>query len=167
MTIAPWGVAEDITRACFRSLRQLPRPLGAAHPRLKARNTLHGHERRLSPGHRRRRYTHPHRHRPLRQARPLHRSRPDAPRSREGVTLAVRAPARRKEKPPSPASTAKAPQRNLKSPSKRHPSKAGPTKYSWDSSLKPSACLAPPSNSSPASARAAKSCCFAERRWKL
>ncbi len=22
MTIAPWGVAEDVTRACFRSLRE-------------------------------------------------------------------------------------------------------------------------------------------------
>jgi pyridoxal phosphate enzyme (YggS family) len=35
MTIAPWGVAEDITRACFRRLRQLRDEWAAAHPRLK------------------------------------------------------------------------------------------------------------------------------------
>lgn len=34
MTIAPWGVAEDITRACFRTLRQLRDRWSAAHPRL-------------------------------------------------------------------------------------------------------------------------------------
>jgi pyridoxal phosphate enzyme (YggS family) len=34
MTIAPWGVAEDITRACFRTLRQLRDQWSAAHPRL-------------------------------------------------------------------------------------------------------------------------------------
>jgi len=35
MTIAPWGVAEDVTRACFRSLRQWRDRWAAAHPRLK------------------------------------------------------------------------------------------------------------------------------------
>jgi PLP dependent protein len=35
MTIAPWGVAEDETRACFRSLREWRDRWAAAHPRLK------------------------------------------------------------------------------------------------------------------------------------
>ena len=35
MTIAPWGVPEDETRACFRSLRQLRDTWAAAHPRLQ------------------------------------------------------------------------------------------------------------------------------------
>jgi len=34
MTIAPWGVAEEVTRECFRSLRQLRDRWAAAHPRL-------------------------------------------------------------------------------------------------------------------------------------
>ena len=34
MTIAPFGVAEDVTRACFRSLRELRNGWAAAHPRL-------------------------------------------------------------------------------------------------------------------------------------
>lgn len=34
MTIAPWGVAEDITRACFRTLRTLRDRWAAVHPRL-------------------------------------------------------------------------------------------------------------------------------------
>jgi PLP dependent protein len=34
MTIAPWGVAEDITRACFRSLRTWRDHWSRAHPRL-------------------------------------------------------------------------------------------------------------------------------------
>jgi len=34
MTIAPWGVAEDVTRACFRSLRQWRDRWVTAHPRL-------------------------------------------------------------------------------------------------------------------------------------
>jgi pyridoxal phosphate enzyme (YggS family) len=34
MTIAPWGVAEDVTRACFRSLRELRDRWTAAHPKL-------------------------------------------------------------------------------------------------------------------------------------
>jgi PLP dependent protein len=34
MTIAPWGVTEDITRACFRSLRTVRDQWSAAHPRL-------------------------------------------------------------------------------------------------------------------------------------
>jgi hypothetical protein len=34
MTIAPWGVAEDITRACFRSLRQWRDKWSTAHPSL-------------------------------------------------------------------------------------------------------------------------------------
>ena len=35
MTIAPWGVPEDETRACFRALRQIRDRWAAAHPRLK------------------------------------------------------------------------------------------------------------------------------------
>jgi pyridoxal phosphate enzyme (YggS family) len=35
MTIAPWGVAEDETRACFRSLREWRERWAAAHPKLK------------------------------------------------------------------------------------------------------------------------------------
>jgi pyridoxal phosphate enzyme (YggS family) len=35
MTIAPWGVAEDVTRACFRSLRLWRDRWAAEHPRLK------------------------------------------------------------------------------------------------------------------------------------
>ena len=35
MTIAPWGVAEDATRACFRSLRLWRDRWAAEHPRLK------------------------------------------------------------------------------------------------------------------------------------
>jgi len=35
MTIAPWGVAEDVTRACFRSLRELRDRWAAAHTQLK------------------------------------------------------------------------------------------------------------------------------------
>lgn len=34
MTIAPWGVAEEVTRACFRSLREWRERWAAAHPRL-------------------------------------------------------------------------------------------------------------------------------------
>jgi PLP dependent protein len=34
MTIAPWGVAEEVTRDCFRSLRQSRDRWGAAYPRL-------------------------------------------------------------------------------------------------------------------------------------
>ena len=34
MTIAPWGVAEDVTRACFRSLRTWRDRWAAAHSRL-------------------------------------------------------------------------------------------------------------------------------------
>ena len=34
MTIAPWGVVEDITRACFRTLREWRDRWAAAHPRL-------------------------------------------------------------------------------------------------------------------------------------
>lgn len=34
MTIAPWGVPDDQTRACFRSLRQWRDRWAAAHPRL-------------------------------------------------------------------------------------------------------------------------------------
>lgn len=34
MTIAPWGVAEDVTRACFRSLRECRERWAAAHPQL-------------------------------------------------------------------------------------------------------------------------------------
>jgi pyridoxal phosphate enzyme (YggS family) len=34
MTIAPWGVAEDVTRACFRSLRDWRDKWAAAYPRL-------------------------------------------------------------------------------------------------------------------------------------
>ena len=35
MTIAPWGVAEDVTRACFRSLREWRDRWAAAYPQLK------------------------------------------------------------------------------------------------------------------------------------
>jgi pyridoxal phosphate enzyme (YggS family) len=35
MTIAPWGVAEDVTRACFRSLHTWRDRWAAAHPNLK------------------------------------------------------------------------------------------------------------------------------------
>ncbi|HXR38343.1 MAG TPA: YggS family pyridoxal phosphate-dependent enzyme [Terracidiphilus sp.] len=35
MTIAPWGVAEDLTRACFRSLRVWRDKWAAQHPRLE------------------------------------------------------------------------------------------------------------------------------------
>jgi pyridoxal phosphate enzyme (YggS family) len=35
MTIAPWGVAEDVTRGCFRSLRAWRDRWAAEHPRLK------------------------------------------------------------------------------------------------------------------------------------
>jgi pyridoxal phosphate enzyme (YggS family) len=35
MTIAPWGVAEDVTRTCFRSLREWRDKWAAAYPRLK------------------------------------------------------------------------------------------------------------------------------------
>ena len=34
MTIAPWGVAEDVTRACFRSLREWRERWAAAYPKL-------------------------------------------------------------------------------------------------------------------------------------
>lgn len=34
MTIAPWGVAEEVTRACFRSLRQWRDRCAVAHPKL-------------------------------------------------------------------------------------------------------------------------------------
>jgi pyridoxal phosphate enzyme (YggS family) len=34
MTIAPWGAADDVTRACFRSLRELRDRWAAAHPTL-------------------------------------------------------------------------------------------------------------------------------------
>jgi PLP dependent protein len=35
MTIAPWGVAEEVTRACFRSLRAWRDRWTAGHPRLR------------------------------------------------------------------------------------------------------------------------------------
>jgi uncharacterized pyridoxal phosphate-containing UPF0001 family protein len=35
MTIAPWGVEEGVTRACFRSLREWRDRWAAAYPRLK------------------------------------------------------------------------------------------------------------------------------------
>ncbi len=35
MTIAPWGVAEDVTRACFRSLREWRDKWAARHARLR------------------------------------------------------------------------------------------------------------------------------------
>jgi uncharacterized pyridoxal phosphate-containing UPF0001 family protein len=37
MTIAPWGVAEEVTRECFRSLRAWRDQWAAAHPRLNLR----------------------------------------------------------------------------------------------------------------------------------
>jgi pyridoxal phosphate enzyme (YggS family) len=47
MTIAPWGVAEEVTRDCFRSLREWRDRWAAAHPRL----ALDGHEWRFPAGH--------------------------------------------------------------------------------------------------------------------
>jgi len=35
MTIAPWGAAEDVTRACFRSLREWRERWASAHPNLQ------------------------------------------------------------------------------------------------------------------------------------
>jgi hypothetical protein len=35
MTIAPWGVAEDVTRACFRSLRMWREKWAAMYPQLR------------------------------------------------------------------------------------------------------------------------------------
>jgi pyridoxal phosphate enzyme (YggS family) len=35
MTIAPWGVAEDVTRACFRSLRLWRERWAAVYPKLR------------------------------------------------------------------------------------------------------------------------------------
>ena len=35
MTIAPWGVAEDVTRACFRSLRVLRERWATTYPKLR------------------------------------------------------------------------------------------------------------------------------------
>ena len=35
MTIAPWGVAEDVTRACFRSLRLLRERWAVVYPKLR------------------------------------------------------------------------------------------------------------------------------------
>jgi len=35
MTIAPWGAADDVTRACFRGLRSLRDRWAAAHPNLQ------------------------------------------------------------------------------------------------------------------------------------
>ena len=37
MTIAPWGVAEGVTRVCFRSLREWQDRWAAAHQRLDLR----------------------------------------------------------------------------------------------------------------------------------
>ncbi len=37
MTIAPWGVAEDVTRECFRNLRTWRERWAVAHPRLNLR----------------------------------------------------------------------------------------------------------------------------------
>jgi uncharacterized pyridoxal phosphate-containing UPF0001 family protein len=34
MTIAPWGVAKDVTRACFRNLREWRDSWAAAYPRI-------------------------------------------------------------------------------------------------------------------------------------
>ena len=34
MTIAPWGAPEDVTRACFRRLRELRDRWAREHPRL-------------------------------------------------------------------------------------------------------------------------------------
>ncbi len=63
MTIAPWGVAEDVTRDCFRSLRAVAGPLGSFAPAAGSRRAVDGHERRFSYRHRRRRNAHPHRDR--------------------------------------------------------------------------------------------------------
>ena len=96
MTIAPWGVADDETRACFRSLRIWRDRWAAAHPRLSTRRALHGHERRFPARHRRRRNPHPHRHGSFRRAatcpdRNIARRRLMLRAVPAGVTLAVRA----------------------------------------------------------------------------
>ena len=50
MTIAPWGVAEDVTRACFRSLREWRDRWAAAYPKLKLGCVVDGDERGLCAG---------------------------------------------------------------------------------------------------------------------
>ena len=63
MTIAPWGVAEDVTRACFRSLREWRDRWAAAHPRLTLDVLSMGMSGDFRHRHRRRRNAHSHRHR--------------------------------------------------------------------------------------------------------
>ncbi len=62
MTIAPWGAAEDVTRACFRSLRDVARPLGRGASESASGRAVDGDERRFSAGHRGRRDARPRRH---------------------------------------------------------------------------------------------------------
>ena len=62
MTIAPWGAAEDVTRACFRSLRDVAGPLGRCASESEFRCSVDGDERGLCAGHRGRRDAHPHWH---------------------------------------------------------------------------------------------------------
>ena len=50
MTIAPWGVAEDVTRACFRSLRGLAGSVGRGASEIEFRCAVDGDERGLCAG---------------------------------------------------------------------------------------------------------------------
>ena len=90
MTIAPFGVPEAQTRACFRSPARLARALGRSATAAFFRCAFHGHERRLRAGHRRRCNPHPCRYKFI---RPQTRAE-ESMMLREcaaGVTLAVRA----------------------------------------------------------------------------
>ena len=69
MTIAPWGVAEEVTRACFRSLREWRDRWAAAHPRLYLDVLSMGMSGDFPHRHRRRRNPDPHRDGALRAAR--------------------------------------------------------------------------------------------------
>ena len=67
MTIAPWGVPEDVTRACFRSLREWRDRWAAAHPRLRFDVLSMGMSGDFAHRHRRGRHAHPRRHCAVRQ----------------------------------------------------------------------------------------------------
>ena len=71
MTIAPWGVAEEVTRACFRSLRDWRDRWAAAHPQLNFDVLSMGMSGDFRDRHRRGRDAHPHRHGAVRQAPPM------------------------------------------------------------------------------------------------
>jgi uncharacterized pyridoxal phosphate-containing UPF0001 family protein len=50
MTIAPWGAAEDVTRACFRSLRDVAGPVGRGTSEVASGHAVDGDEWRLCAG---------------------------------------------------------------------------------------------------------------------